>query len=186
VLFIIEPAFVCIAQYLISLQNEAHAFIRVLALVYVRMIFEREFHEGGFDGSVLGRMCAGGEAVLLAGIVAMQVEVLKLGASMGRAIERGTALQNTNELLRENVATLADDVAPVLPERIRGLARWLQRSPVADVTLSLDPKTKLCLYAQRNRWATSAKAASSSRSPRLPRRLRRVQGKAAQGPRSSR
>jgi len=47
--------------------------------------------------------------VMLAGIVAMQVEVLKLGASMGRAIERGTALQSTNELLRASVATLADD-----------------------------------------------------------------------------
>jgi hypothetical protein len=46
---------------------------------------------------------------MLVGIVAMQVEVLKLGASMGRAIERGTALQSTNELLRENVAALADD-----------------------------------------------------------------------------
>jgi hypothetical protein len=46
---------------------------------------------------------------MLAGIVAMQVEVLKLGASMGRAIERGTALQSTNELLRASVATLADD-----------------------------------------------------------------------------
>jgi len=46
---------------------------------------------------------------MLAGIVAMQVEVLKLGASMGRAIERGTALQSRNELLRASVATLADD-----------------------------------------------------------------------------
>jgi hypothetical protein len=46
---------------------------------------------------------------MLAGIVAMQVEVLKLGATMGRAIERGSALQTRNELLRESVATLADD-----------------------------------------------------------------------------
>jgi hypothetical protein len=46
---------------------------------------------------------------MLAGIVAMQVEVLKLGASMGRAIERGTALQSRNELLRDSIATLADD-----------------------------------------------------------------------------
>lgn len=39
----------------------------------------------------------------------MQVEVLKLGANMGRAIQRGTALQSTNEQLRASVATLADD-----------------------------------------------------------------------------
>jgi hypothetical protein len=47
--------------------------------------------------------------VMLAGIVFMQVEVLKLGANMGRAIQRGTALQSTNEQLRASVATLADD-----------------------------------------------------------------------------
>jgi hypothetical protein len=43
------------------------------------------------------------------GIVAMQVEVLKLGATMGRAIERGSALQSRNELLRANASGLADD-----------------------------------------------------------------------------
>jgi hypothetical protein len=47
--------------------------------------------------------------VLLAGIVAMQVEVLKLNASVGRSLERGTALQSRNELLRANVASLSDD-----------------------------------------------------------------------------
>jgi hypothetical protein len=47
--------------------------------------------------------------VLLAGIVAMQVEVLKLNASIGRSLERGTALQSRNELLRANVASLSDD-----------------------------------------------------------------------------
>ncbi len=47
--------------------------------------------------------------VLLAGIVAMQVEVLKLGTSMGRSLERTTALQSRNELLQASVASLADD-----------------------------------------------------------------------------
>jgi hypothetical protein len=47
--------------------------------------------------------------VLLAGIVAMQVEVLKLGASMGRSLELSTTLQSRNELLQADVATLADD-----------------------------------------------------------------------------
>ncbi len=42
--------------------------------------------------------------MLLAGIVAMQVEVLKLSANMGRSIERGTALQSRNEQLRASVA----------------------------------------------------------------------------------
>ncbi len=46
---------------------------------------------------------------MLAAIVTMQVEVLKLGASIGRSIERSTALQNRNELLRVNVASLGDD-----------------------------------------------------------------------------
>jgi hypothetical protein len=47
--------------------------------------------------------------VLLAGIVAMQVEVLKLSANMGRSLERGTALQSRNEQLRASVAELGDD-----------------------------------------------------------------------------
>jgi len=47
--------------------------------------------------------------VLLAGIVATQVEILKLGASMGRAIEQTTSLTSTNEQLRGNVAMLSDD-----------------------------------------------------------------------------
>jgi hypothetical protein len=47
--------------------------------------------------------------VLLAGIVAMQVEVLKLGTSVGRSIERSSTLLSQNELLQASVATLADD-----------------------------------------------------------------------------
>ncbi len=66
------------------------------------------------DHSLLDRIVRGRAwipllGVMLAGIVAMQVEVLKLGANMGRAIERGTALQSRNELLRASVATLSDD-----------------------------------------------------------------------------
>ena len=54
--------------------------------------------------------------MLLAGIVVMQVEVLKLSATMGRSIERGTALQSRNEQLRASVAQLSDD------QRIESLA----------------------------------------------------------------
>ncbi len=54
--------------------------------------------------------------ILLAGIVAMQVEVLKLSATTGRSIERGTALASRNEQLRASVAELSDD------QRIESLA----------------------------------------------------------------
>jgi uncharacterized membrane protein len=47
--------------------------------------------------------------VLLAGIVAAQVEILKLGASMGRSLEQTTTLTNANEQLRGSVAALGDD-----------------------------------------------------------------------------
>lgn len=47
--------------------------------------------------------------VLLVGIVAMQVEVLKLNAGIGRSLERGTALQSQNQLLRASVTRLSDD-----------------------------------------------------------------------------
>jgi hypothetical protein len=66
------------------------------------------------DHSLLDRIVRGRAwipllGVLLAGIVAMQVEVLKLGASIGRSLERSTALEGRNELLQANVAALADD-----------------------------------------------------------------------------
>jgi hypothetical protein len=61
------------------------------------------------DRIVRGRAWIPLLGVLLAGIVAMQVEVLKLGAGIGRSIEASTALQSRNELLRASVATLADD-----------------------------------------------------------------------------
>jgi cell division septation protein DedD len=53
---------------------------------------------------------------MLAGIVAMQVEVLKLGASIGRSIQRSTTLQARNEQLRAAVGSLNDD------QRIEALA----------------------------------------------------------------
>ena len=78
--------------------------------------------------------------VLLVGIVAMQVEVLKLNAGIGRALERSTSLQNRNEQLRAAVARGADD------QRIESIAahmgmvmappaaiRFLGHDPIADV-----------------------------------------------------
>jgi hypothetical protein len=61
------------------------------------------------DRLIRGRVWIPLLGVMLAGIVAMQVEVLKLNASIGRSIERGTALQNRNEQLRMAVAALDGD-----------------------------------------------------------------------------
>jgi hypothetical protein len=61
------------------------------------------------DRLVRGRSWIPVLGVLLAGIVATQVEILKLGASMGRAIEQTTSLTSTNEQLRSSVAMLSDD-----------------------------------------------------------------------------
>jgi hypothetical protein len=85
------------------------------------------------DKLIRGRAWIPVLGVMLAGIVAMQVEVLKLGASMGRAIERGTALQSTNELLRASVATAADDQRI---ERIAASRGMVMPSPVGVGFLS--------------------------------------------------
>jgi hypothetical protein len=68
------------------------------------------------DRIIRGRVWIPLLGVLLAGIVAMQVEVLKLSAGMGRSLERGTALQSRNQQLRASVAELSDD------QRIESLA----------------------------------------------------------------
>jgi cell division protein FtsL len=78
--------------------------------------------------------------VLLVGIVAMQVEVLKLNAGIGRALEQSTSLQNRNEQLQAAVARGADDqriesmaahMGMVMPQP--AAIRFLQRHPAADV-----------------------------------------------------
>ena len=61
------------------------------------------------DRVVRGRVWIPLLGVLLAGIVAAQVEILKLGASMGRSLEQTTTLTSQNELLRDSVASLSDD-----------------------------------------------------------------------------
>ena len=68
------------------------------------------------DRLIRGRVWIALLGVMLVGIVAMQVEVLKLGASMGRNIRQATVLQGHNEALRASVAALADD------QRIEALA----------------------------------------------------------------
>jgi hypothetical protein len=61
------------------------------------------------DRLIRGRWWIPVLGVMLAGIVAMQVEVLKLGASMGRSLERNSVLSSRNAALRQSVATLGDD-----------------------------------------------------------------------------
>ena len=61
------------------------------------------------DRVVRGRAWIPLLGVLLAGIVASQVEILKAGASMGRALEQTTSLTTQNEQLQGTVAQLADD-----------------------------------------------------------------------------
>jgi hypothetical protein len=77
--------------------------------------------------------------VLLVGIVAMQVEVLKLNAGIGRALEQSTSLQSRNEQLRAAVARGADDqriesmaahMGMVMPQP--AAIRFLGRLPIAD------------------------------------------------------
>ena len=47
--------------------------------------------------------------VMLVGIVAMQVEILKLNAGVGAAVEQTTALQSRDDALRESVTGLSDE-----------------------------------------------------------------------------
>jgi hypothetical protein len=61
------------------------------------------------DRIIRGRVWIPLLGMLLAGIVFMQVEVLKLNAGIGRSLERGSALQAQNELLRASVSQLSDE-----------------------------------------------------------------------------
>jgi hypothetical protein len=97
------------------------------------------------DRLVRGRAWIPVLGILLAGIVATQVEILKLGASMGRAIEQTTTLTSQNEQLRGSVAMLGDDqrierlasaMGMVLPPP--GAVGYLPAGPNADVGRALN------------------------------------------------
>jgi hypothetical protein len=62
-----------------------------------------------FDRIVRGRAWIALLGLMLAGIVAMQVEQLKLGASIGRSIERTSRLQTRNEQLQGSISQLSDE-----------------------------------------------------------------------------
>ncbi|HET9105284.1 MAG TPA: hypothetical protein VFN55_18175 [Solirubrobacteraceae bacterium] len=80
-----------------SLSAQAAAFVR--SLPTHRLL----------DRVVRGRAWIPLLGLLLAGIVAMQVEILKLSHSTGRSLESVTTLQSRNEQLRADVAVLGDD-----------------------------------------------------------------------------
>jgi hypothetical protein len=89
-----------------------HATLGTRALAVVRSLPEHSL----VDRLVRGRAWIPVLGVLLAGIVAMQVEVLKLGNNVGRYVDRTTTLQSQNEALQASVAALNDD------QRIESLA----------------------------------------------------------------
>jgi cell division protein FtsL len=68
------------------------------------------------DRIVRGRFWIPLLGVMLVGIVAMQVELLKLNASTGRSIELISSLQGRNDMLRAEVASASN------PDRIERLA----------------------------------------------------------------
>ena len=85
------------------------------------------------DRLVRGRAWIPVLGVALAGIVAMQVEVLKLGTSAGRWMQRASTLQTKNEALQASVASLADD------QRIERLAAGMGMVTPAPTSVSFLP-----------------------------------------------
>lgn len=85
------------------------------------------------DRLVRGRAWIPVLGVLLAGIVAMQVEVLKLGTGVGRWMQRASTLQTKNEVLQASVASLADD------QRIERLAAGMGMVIPAPTAVSFVP-----------------------------------------------
>ncbi|MEJ7790170.1 MAG: methyltransferase domain-containing protein [Thermoleophilaceae bacterium] len=68
-----------------------------------------------------------------------------------------------------SLATLGADVAPAAPAALRAGIRLLASLPVAERSLDLDPRTKLCLYATR--LATPSRDDSARARPVAPPRV---------------
>jgi hypothetical protein len=88
------------------------------------------------DRLVRGRAWIPVLGVLLAGVVATQVEVLKLGASMGRWVDRSAALTSHNQALQASVAALSDDQRI---ERIAAHMGMVMPAPTSITFLSRRP-----------------------------------------------
>jgi cell division protein FtsL len=81
------------------------------------------------DRLIRGRLWIPLLGLLLAGIVAMQVEVLKYGARIGQAVQASAALQSRNEMLRASVSALSSDTRI---ERLAAQAGMVMPAPGAD------------------------------------------------------
>jgi hypothetical protein len=102
------------------------------ALAYVRALPDHSL----LDRIVRGRTWIAMLGVMLVGIVAMQVEELKLGASVGRGLSQSAALQSKNQVLRATVSALSDD------QRIMDLAaRMGMVMPAPGDVVFLTPHT---------------------------------------------
>jgi cell division protein FtsL len=100
---------------------------------------------------------------MLAGIVAMQVAVLKLGAGIGRSMQQTSALQSQNEQLRANVASLADD------QRIESVAARLGMiMPTPDAVGFLTSRSANPSHAVANMRAPDPSALAALKSAATP------------------
>jgi len=94
------------------------------------------------DRLVRGRAWIPVLGVLLAGVVAMQVEMLKLGASIGRSVQTMTEQQSQNERLRSSISSLSN------PQRIE--------SEAAGMGMVMPGPGAIVLPAQHNGEAAAA------------------------------
>jgi hypothetical protein len=94
------------------------------------------------DRLVRGRAWIPVLGVLLVGIVAMQVEILKVGTSLGRSLDRTASLQSQNESLQAGVAGL-DDYQQI--ERLATGMGMVMPSPSLLTFVAANPQEQLRL-----------------------------------------
>lgn len=84
--------------------SRAQASIAARAVVLLRSLPDHSL----LDRLVRGRAWIPLLGVLLAGIVATQVEIMKLGSGIGRSMRQTTELANRNDALQISIASLSD------------------------------------------------------------------------------
>jgi hypothetical protein len=147
-------------------QHVVRAPLAARSAAYIRALPDHAL----LDRIIRGRYWIPLLGVLLVGIVAMQVEVLKLNAGIGRALEQSTSLQIRNEQLRAAVARGADDqriesmaahMGMVMPQP--AAIRFLGRHPIADVgkaIANIHAPDATGFRAALTAWATATAATS--------------------------
>ena len=128
------------------------------------------------DRVVRGRLWIPLLGVLLVGIVAAQVEVLKLNASIGQSVVKATSLQGENAQLRAEVSRLSDPqrmereavgLGMTMPPATEPL--YLSGPPAADLRSALanihspDPTAFAAAASQRAAVRAAAVISSSGR-----------------------